>query len=308
MLPAFLLSALQNAAKNYSVKNLKKSAVAVSETYRKTERKGQHLVVSSEDVLSYALTRMPATFEVISSVLKELPSSCSSMIDVGAGTGAGACVAISGEYAKEILCLERELAMLQLGETLLKNAYPQVAWKKFDLSCQKIEQKADIVLSSYVLNELSEENRIFAVEKMWQATNHFLIIIDSGTPSAFEMMKKFRSYLIEQGAFMVAPCPCSAECLNKWCHFEVRVARTKMHKFLKAGQAPFEDEKFTYLIFSKQPERVCRSRVLRHPRIEKGKIGLQLCTKDGIIEKVISKKEEALFKKARKIKAGDALE
>ncbi|MBE6449943.1 MAG: hypothetical protein E7013_04575 [Alphaproteobacteria bacterium] len=81
-----------------------------------------------------------------------------------------------------------------------------------------------------------------------------------------------------------------------------------MHKFLKDAQAPFEDENFTYLIFSKMPEAVLRSKVLRHPKIEKGKIGLQLCTMDGIIEKVISKKEEALFKKARKIKAGDALE
>ena len=305
MLPNSLLSALQRATEKYSAKDLKESALSVSQIYRTACRSGQHLVVSQQDVLSYALTRMPATFEVIANVLNKLPTNCQSMIDVGAGTGAGAWAVLQGGYAENILCLEREPAMLDLGQLLLSETYPEVEWKSFDLVAQEISQTADIVLSSYVLNELADVNRLRAVEKMWQATKRYLIIIDNGTPDAFDMMKKIRAYLIEQGAFMVAPCPCAGACPNSWCHFTTRVARTKMHKFLKEGPAPFEDEKFTYLIFSKTPEAVLRSRVLRHPKIEKGKISLALCSAAGIVEKTISKKDGNLFKKARKLNAGD---
>lgn len=305
MLPNPLLSALQRAAEKYSVKDLKESALSVSKIYRTAHRFGQHLVVSRQDVLSYALTRMPATFEVVTSVLSRIPSDCQTMIDVGAGTGAGAWAALAGGYVKNILCLEREPAMLDLGRSLLTEAYPEVEWSSFDLIGQEITQKADVVLSSYVLNELADENRLQAVEKMWQATKRYLIIIDNGTPDAFVMMKKIRSYLMGVGGFIVAPCSCLAECPNSWCHFTSRVARTKMHKFLKEGQAPFEDEKFTYLIFSKKDERSSNARILRHPKIEKGKIGLQLCTSEGIEEKTVTKKDGNLFKKARKLNAGD---
>ena len=305
MLPDLLSCTLQKQIELYSLQDLKKSAFSVSQAYRNAERKGQRLVASEADVLSYALTRMPATFEVIANVLNKLPTNCQSMIDVGAGTGAGAWAVLQGGYAQNILCLEREPAMLDLGQLLLSETYPEVEWKLFDLVTQEIAQRADIVLSSYVLNELADVNRLRAVEKMWQATKRYLIIIDNGTPDAFDMMKKIRSYLIELGGFVVAPCPCAGACPNSWCHFTTRVARTKVHKFLKEGQAPFEDEKFTYLIFSKTPEAVLRSRVLRHPKIEKGKISLELCSAAGIVEKTISKKDGNLFKKARKLNAGD---
>ena len=54
MLPNPLLSALQRAAEKYSAKDLKESALSVSKTYRTAYRSGQHLVVSRQDVLSYA--------------------------------------------------------------------------------------------------------------------------------------------------------------------------------------------------------------------------------------------------------------
>ena len=92
-----------------------------------------------------------------------------------------------------------------------------------------------------------------------------------------------------------------------WCHFAVRVQRTRLHKALKGGDAPFEDEKFCYLALTKErPKSVCEARVLRHPQIAPGRIGLTLCTAEGIVGKSVTKKD-ALWKRVRKIGAGDAL-
>ena len=309
MLPQPLFLALQELTQKYSLEDLKKNALSVSDVYRNAPRDGKRLVSDELSVASYALTRMPATFEVVSDVFKKIPHlNCQTLLDVGAGTGAGTWAALSEGVVSQVICLEREPEMSSLGQELIGHTYSNVQWLPFDLSVQNILQKADIVLSSYVLNELVDAQRKSAIDKMWNATKQFLVLIDNGTPKAFEMMQKIRSYLIGKGGFMVAPCTHMENCSNAWCHFMTRVARTKIHRILKKGEAPFEDEKFTYLVFSKKPVKMSSSRVLRHPRIEKGKIDLQLCTANGIKNEIISKKDGNLFKNARKIVAGDAWE
>ena len=91
-----------------------------------------------------------------------------------------------------------------------------------------------------------------------------------------------------------------------WCHFVTRIQRSKFHKLLKGGDAPYEDEKFCYLAVSKRPIKTKYSRVLRHPLINKGFIKLKLCMGDGnICEKVVSKKEKENYKLVRKLNTGD---
>lgn len=65
---------------------------------------------------------------------------------------------------------------------------------------------------------------------------------------------------------------------DNWCHFAVRVQRTRLHKALKGGDAPYEDEKFTYLVLTREkPENPCRARLLRHAQIGPGRILLPVC-------------------------------
>ena len=92
-----------------------------------------------------------------------------------------------------------------------------------------------------------------------------------------------------------------------WCHFAVRVQRTKLHKQLKGGDAPYEDEKFCYLALMKTPPaEPCAARVLRHPLIAPGKITLTLCEAGEKKIRTVTKKDP-LWKRARKIGAGDGL-
>lgn len=93
---------------------------------------------------------------------------------------------------------------------------------------------------------------------------------------------------------------------DDWCHFAVRVQRSRLHKALKGGEAPFEDEKFAYLALTREPPAApCISRVLRHPQIAPGRIALTLCGQEGCAQRVVTKKDP-LWKRARKTGAGDA--
>ena len=47
---------------------------------------------------------------------------------------------------------------------------------------EKLKEEADLVIVSYVLNEMKKEERIKVLEKIWNATKDVLIIIEPGTP------------------------------------------------------------------------------------------------------------------------------
>ena len=77
---------------------------------------------------------------------------------------------------------------------------------------------------------------------------------------------------------------------------------------LKGGQLGWEDEKFSYIAFSKERCRDGKSaRIIGHPQKLNGNVALQLCSEEGLLEKTISKKEQSLYKQARKAKWGDEL-
>ena len=184
-------------------------------------------------------------------------------------------------------------------------------WEKFDLLNSSIDYEADLVICSYVLNELSEEDRMIALDKLWKSTKKILLIIEPGTPVGFDEIKIIRKKLMECGGSVIAPCPNIEDCPiaeNDWCHATCRVSRTKIHKLLKNGDVPYEDEKFSYVSVSKDSfEKEDFIRILRHPKIESGKITLQVCSKDGIFEKVVTKRDKDLFKRARKVSCGDKI-
>ena len=208
------------------------------------------------------------------------------------------------------ICVENEEYMLNLGKKLMKNEIDNVQWIKKNIITDNIEEKADLVISSYVLNEIKAENRNQILEKLWNSTEKLLLIIEPGTPEGYNQIKEIRDYFIKKGANIVAPCAHEKECKiskNDWCAFSCRVARTKVHKLLKDGEAPYEDEKFSYIAVSKMKTDK-KDRILRHPKIENGRITLKLCTTEGDIEeKTITKKEKEKFKIAKKLNNGDIL-
>ena len=80
------------------------------------------------------------------------------------------------------------------------------------------------------------------------------------------------------------------------------------YKYLKGGDVPYEDEKFSYMAFVREKPCIKGARILRHPITEKGMIKLSLCTSDENREAVITKKQGELFKAARKASCGDVID
>ena len=287
---------------------------SISKKYRENDGKGKKLVTKKTEALAYAISRMPATYcavySVLSQCLKNYKQNINTVLDIGAGTGAATWAINNLINAEKITCLEREDEMGKIGSQLMNKYIKNVQWEAFDLTQNEIQQKADLVITSYVINELTEADRQKAIIKMWNATNGMLVIIEPGTPEGFSHILKAREILLEQGANIVAPCTHNNKChisKDDWCSFYVRVARNKLQRQAKNGELGFEDEKFSYIAFSKVSIEHENAVILRHPQINSGYLKVKICNENGIEEKIYSKKDKEIYKKIRKMNAGDMI-
>lgn len=287
---------------------------AISKKYRENDGKGKKLVTKQSEALAYAISRMPATYcavhTALSHTLKNYNQEIKSVLDVGAGTGAATWAVSNFVQVDKITCLEREEEMRKIGRQLMKKHIPSAEWKSFDLTLEEMQDNADLVITSYVINELTEADRKDAIIKMWNATNGILVIIEPGTPDGFAHILQARKLLLEQGANIVAPCTHNNECSvgkDDWCSFYTRVARSKIQKQAKKGELGYEDEKFSYIALAKIPVNRSDAVILRHPQINSGYVKVKLCTQNGIEEKTYSKKDKELYKSVKKLDAGDTI-
>lgn len=301
--PLHIREKIERLIEDEDVKQLSKAAQRLSENYRREE----HISATSKsEILAYSAVRMPATFGAVSRALElaleSIDGEISSILDAGAGTGAAAIAAEALTDCGDILCLERDRTMLELGRQFAENA----KWIERDIT-GGITEAADMVICSYCLNELPEKQRRSVTAELAKAANKLLLIVEPGTPKSFELMKQTRAQLIELGLNIQAPCPANGACPlpeNDWCHFTTRIARSKLHKQLKNADVPYEDEKFCFLAAVKEPRTGQTARIIRRPIIESGKITLRLCTADGVTNRIVTR-SSSLFKQARKSETGD---
>jgi ribosomal protein RSM22 (predicted rRNA methylase) len=137
-----------------------------------------------------------------------------------------------------------------------------------------------------------------------------LLIVEPGTPAGFQNLMEARKILLSAGAHIAAPCPHEGECHmaeGDWCHFACRVQRSQLHRRLKGGEAPYEDEKFAYMAFTREPGLPVQYRILRHPQVRTGHVMVTVCGKDGIQTRTVSRKEGALYRQMRDSGAGDGV-
>jgi ribosomal protein RSM22 (predicted rRNA methylase) len=165
----------------------------------------------------------------------------------------------------------------------------------------------DLVIVSYALGELRDPVSLIA--RAWAATEQALIVIEPGTPHHFAGVLAARDHLIHEGAFIAAPCPHAAACPMAgvdWCHMPARVERTSLHRRLKSGALPYEDEKFSYVIALRSQAGRAQGRIVRRPEIQKGFVTLTLCTPEGLQRTGVPRSQHDAFKRARKATWGDA--
>ena len=311
-IPEELKRAIEELLLKNKTNEIIENAQIISTRYRNNDGKGKRLLTKQNEAISYAISRMPATYAavytVVQQTLENYDEKLKTLFDIGAGTGAATWAVNNLLEISETKCFERENNMLNIGKRLMNNTeLNKIEWKQFDILKDEIVEKADIVITSYMINELPENEKEAVIEKLWNATNKLLIIVEPGTPAGFENVLKIRKKLLKEGGYIIAPCSHQEECQiskNDWCAFYIRILRSTIQKQTKNGELGYEDEKFSYIAFSKKAVKNNGSRILRHPQIYKGYVNVKLCTKDGIKEKTYSKKDGEIYKKVRKLDAG----
>ena len=315
-LPLQLRLAVERHIHGMDQAKLKRDLKALSERYRSEGGRGRRLLTEDAEAASYAIARMPATYGAVATALKHAlertPDKPATLLDCGAGTGAASWAACALLDLRAVTCLEREPAMIRLGRSLAAEApspLRDAAWLRRDLAKDEIPERAELVIASYVMNEMSEAERDKAVVKLWNAAERMLLIVEPGTPAAWRGLMALRDRLLALGARIAAPCPHESACPldeGDWCHFRCRIPRSRLHKRLKDGDAPYEDEKFAYLAVTRGFAGRAETRIIRHPLTDKGRITLELCTPDGLRRLDARKKDGELYRRARKADWGDA--
>lgn len=316
-IPTQLQEAIEKLAGNLKTSELAEHSKTMTHKYKIESGAGKRLITEKDSVASYCAARMPATYAAVYSsldyTLEQTNSTPKSILDIGAGSGAAAWAANSLINFEKVTCIEREAEMIKAGKFLMQNnqELADTIWINQDISTQKIEQSADLVIASYILNEIEKNQRENFVKNLYEASNDILLIVEPGTKIGFQNILQARNLLISLLANIIAPCPHQNQCLissPNWCHFSCRLSRSRLHRQIKNADLGYEDEKFCYLAVSKNPTSHNYGRILRHPIINKGNISVELCSKIGIKQKTFSKKDNEEYKKAKKANWGDSFQ
>lgn len=259
------------------------------------------------DYLAYLLYRMPATFAVISAVFEEICERYNkpihSLIDMGSGPGSGFWASKKFFNLSQVTCIEKDRALLALSKRLADQEFLSI---NADFTEQIAIQPHDLALFSYSLGEVTEWQEI--VKNTFKQVE-LIIVIEPGTPRGFKRISEVRDLALSMGAHLIAPCPHAAACPIKegdWCHFSKRLERSKIHKELKGAELGFEDEKYSYIAFAKNPGNSFNSRILRHPIHHRGHSLFILCSKNGAQEEIIlSRRDKELYKISKKKEWGN---
>jgi len=318
-LPVELRQALAAVASGQRGHEIVRTSHALSLHYRDAiHAPEQSRLLGNDDVAAYVTSRMPATWAALSACMSasrdRVPElRVRTQLDVGAGPGTAtwAARAIWPELG-HVTALERSSAMVRMGRELLRSMDrpPVVEWKEEDAGSILPETAFDLVTAGYVLNEMPGTATAM-IERLWNATGGLLLVVEPGTPNGFERIRQVRARLIELGARLAAPCPHERECPmsgGNWCHFAQRVSRSSLHRRAKGGQLTYEDEKFSYVAATRVEVRPIAGRVVRHPSIRIGNIGLEVCAPQGLIQRTVSRRDGEEYRTARALKWGSAIE
>ncbi len=303
-----LREALDRLLEAVPPKRLTESVQRLIADYRSGRPADEPLLRNMVDATAYAAYRMPATHAAVAAVLKQLRPGPGlqpqSLLDVGGGSGAATWAAHEAFPGLESLTvLDQVPEALKLGGRML----PRATWQQWRLG--EPLSTVDMVLVSYVLGELTDDDQHALVDQAGAAARQLVVLVEPGTPAGYRRILDARGRLIAAGWTVAAPCPHQLACGmtgKDWCHFSARVNRSALHRRLKDAELGYEDEKFSYVALTKGTTTTTPGRVVRHPAFRKGLVTLQVCNPDTRVgPTLVSKREGPVYKAARDAECGD---
>jgi ribosomal protein RSM22 (predicted rRNA methylase) len=319
-LPPPLRQAVDRALEGVPLFELALSARALSLRYREEIRDGRPHLNDERSALAYLATRLPATYAAthasLAALAEALPGFApATMLDAGSGPGTALWAAASQwPSLSNAVLLETSPAIRRWGEQASAHSgVGAVEWRAVDITKPFASNAPrDLVTLGYVLDELVPDTRQRLVAELWAQTSGALVIVEPGTTRGWRRILAVRDQLIAAGAHILAPCPHHASCplaAPDWCHFSVRVARSRIHRLAKEADVPWEDEKFIYLAASRTPPARRASRVLAPPERASGRTRLKVCQSDGsLAHRLFTRREGDAFRRARRVDWGGWLE
>lgn len=308
-----LQKALQELLQERSINALLPHTHSIHEKYTNL---GGSKKLSHEETIAYCLYRLPATYAALKFLCSKIdergiPFHPTSLLDIGCGPGT-AYFAMKELYPglNEAFCVDHNEHFLSLFRNLVERAgypVPTLLRQESQQLCLP-EQRWEVGVLSYVLNELSEDAQSVLLK---QCLDHcsYLFLIEPGTPEGFQTILRVRNQALKKGFSVLAPCPHGMECpmqqKKTWCHVRFRLERPSFQRTLKGASLNYEDEAISYLILHKG-DNASDPRVVDHPQKRKGHVHLSLCQPNGVLEKrVVSKREQELYERAKAVSWGD---
>jgi len=312
-MPAALGAIIRQLAEGHI--NLADRSGRISEHYRKAGTSRE--VVSAEaDAIAYSLSRMPATYAAVSRVLAEVVERApdfapNTLLDAGAGPGTAAWAAGDSFDGLAATLFDHNAEFIELARTIAGELAADANVLHHDLMRFDLNRSFDLVTCAYALTELSDAAALDAAQRLWTHTTGVLVIVEPGRPREYQRLMDIRARLIEQGGTILAPCPHDAPCplvAPDWCHFSVRLGRSREHMRMKGGTLGYEDEKYSYLVVAR-PGIGTRTpaRVIRPPEENKFSVSLPLCAPLGVELRVVPSRDKPAFKSAKKLGWGDSV-
>ena len=317
-LPPALRAAIDAELSGASRRDLADRTAATTQAYR-AGRGSSAVIKGRDDALAYALARLPATYAACASVFAEAQDRApafapTSLLDAGCGPGGGSWAATEAwPSIAKVAWFDASPPFLDMAARLAAAApepVRQAEAQRGDLT-QGPFPRAELVMASYALAEIPQAQQASVVERLWAACDGVLALVEPGTPAGYARILAARDLLIAAGAQILAPCPHHAPCplvAPDWCHFSVRLPRSRDHRLAKGAAAPFEDEKFAYLLAARPQvaAEMPEARILAHPRSGKPGIEFKLCGADGLELRFVPKRHKPDHARARRLAWGEA--
>jgi ribosomal protein RSM22 (predicted rRNA methylase) len=308
--PPELTASLEALLDGVPRKDLAAAAKAMSEGYRQGGT--SQPIATPLAATAYAVARMPATFAacaaIFARVIDVMPGFVPrSLLDVGAGTGAASWAALAAwPDITSVIMLDRNPALRALARRLADSG-PLMKAEILggDIGAEK--PRTDLVVASYVLAELPQDQAALVARDLWQGADGALALIEPGTPDGFARIRLARAALIAAGAHVAAPCTHDCNCPlqeDDWCHFSQRLARSRDHMLLKDATVPFEDERYSYVVVTR--EKVAHgARILAPPLEIKPGLTFKLCDEMGLHARFVAARDKDEYRRIRKRSWGD---
>lgn len=281
--------------------------------------------------LQYLMSRAAPEYAILIRVLDEIyrmyPNyKPRSFFDFGSGIGSGTWAVNNfwKNHIYEYFCVDTSAHMHDLARLILCSGkdnvtMPLKGYFQRQFLPASTELKYSIVLSAFSLFELPDmKSRLETIQKLWNKTEDYLIIIEQGTFAGFTVVNEAREFVLNlkdsnNMGYAFSPCPNDNVCPRYLeqktpCNFMMKYESLKFpskveifadvfsYVILKKGTRPSDDPQWP--------------RVVRAPIVRSGHTVCRLCTAQGELKEMIfskSKFDQTTYRCARSCNWGDLL-